>query len=62
VEHGVDIHAPTQFRGESLMARPLDDLGHREVRPVRMLSVKEGSRYPYLVGHLQVIPPSISRL
>ncbi len=37
------------------MARPLNDLGHREVGPVRVLSVKEGSRDPDLVGDLQLL-------
>ena len=44
VQVGVEVHARAQLRGEPLLPGPLDDLGHREVRPVRMLSMKERGR------------------
>src|SRR5713101_1487765 len=58
VQDGVDVHARAQLRGEPLLARPLYDLGHREVSPVRVLSMKEGGHQPYLIGHLQLMPRS----
>jgi hypothetical protein len=53
---GMDIHAGPQLGGESLLARPLDDLGDREVRPVRLLAVEKGGRYPDLIGYLCGLP------
>jgi hypothetical protein len=53
VQVGVEIHARAQLRGESFLSSPLDDLGDREVRPLRLLPMKKGGRQPDLVRYLQ---------
>src|ERR1700687_4142084 len=56
VQVGVEIHARAQLRGESFLSGPLDDLGDRKVRPLRLLPMKKGGRQPDLVSYLQLVP------
>jgi len=42
MQDGMNVYARAQVRGEPLLPCPLDDLGDCEVRPVWVLSMKEG--------------------